>query len=498
MAAADQAFMEKVFAFKTNPLAFVLWAFPWGEPGTDLAEKELESWQRDVLIELGKFLEDFEFRKTNKFDLLPFLKAVASGHGIGKSALIAMLIIFFMSTRRNCRGIVTANTGDQLSTKTWPELQKWHARAINKHWFKWTAEKFKCLMAASEEEQENWRFDAVTWSEERTEAFAGLHNENGSILFFDEGSAISNKIFEVSEGVLVDPLVVWLVFGNPTRNTGRFRECFGKLRALWRPQHIDSRTCKMNAGKAMQYKQWIESYGDDSDFVRVRIKGQFPNEGDKQFISSKAVEDAQTRDIPHDAMAPLIMGVDPARANTDKFVVRFRRGRDGRSIPAFKFLGMKTQEQVHRVADLIGKFNPDAVCIDTGGGYGLIDGLRALGYRVHAVDFGVKLSAGQYANTRVKLWGDMRDWLEGAMIDADQELFDDLIGPEFGFSGRDGDQYLLESKESMKLRGLDSPDDADALACTFAVNVARRDLKTARYSRRAVQAKGLDYDPLAA
>lgn len=488
--------MDKVLAFKVDPLAFVRWAFPWGEPGTDLEHEELEIWQRDVLIELGDFLKDFEFRKLNGFPLLPFRKAVASGHGIGKSALMAMVILFFMSTRTSCRGVMTANTGDQLRTKTWPELQKWHSRAINKYWFKWTAETFKCLKAASEDEQTNWRFDAATWSDENTEAFAGLHNKNGSILLFDEASAISEKIFKVSEGVLTDPLVVWMVFGNPTRNTGRFRECFGKFRELWRPQHIDSRTCRMNANKTAQYTEWVNSYGEDSDFVRVRIKGQFPNEGEKQFISSKVVEDAQTREIPHDAMAPLIMGIDPARANTDKFVIRFRRGHDGRTIPPRKFRGLKTQEQIHRVADLIGKFNPDAVCIDTGGGYGLIDGLRALGYRVHAVDFGVKLASGQYANTRIRLWGDMRDWLEGAMIDADQELFDDLIGPEFGFSGRDGDQYLLESKESMKLRGLDSPDDADALACTFAVNVARRDLKASRYSRKAAMAKGIDYDPL--
>jgi hypothetical protein len=348
-----------------------------------------------------------------------------------------------------------------------------------------------------EEEQENWRFDAVTWSEERTEAFAGLHNENGTIVIFDEGSAISDKIYEVTEGVLVDPLVVWLVFGNPTRNTGRFRECFGKLRNLWRPMHIDSRTCRMNQSKMPQYKQWITTYGDDSDFVRVRIKGQFPSASDKQFIATHLVEEAREREVPIDNMAPLIMGVDPARFGNDKFVVRWRRGRDARSMPPTKWGKIDNMEAANRLADLIDKFDPDAVCIDSGNGAGIIDRLRQMGYKVWEVSFGVKLKEGPYANTRAKYWGEMRDWLATGMIDADQELFDDLIGPEFAYGGPEGDQWLLESKEAMKERGLASPDDADALACTFAVKVARRDKRASRGARQARQATGIDYDPLA-
>jgi hypothetical protein len=69
------------------------------------------------------------------------------------------------------------------------------------------------------------RADAIPWSEENTEAFAGLHNKGRR---FDEASAISDKIWEVSEGALTDEdtEIVWLAFGNPTRNPGRFRDCF--------------------------------------------------------------------------------------------------------------------------------------------------------------------------------------------------------------------------------------------------------------------------------
>ena len=53
--------------------------------------------------------------------------AVASGHGIGKSALVSWIILWALSTLPDTRGVVTANTEGQLRTKTWPELAKWHA-----------------------------------------------------------------------------------------------------------------------------------------------------------------------------------------------------------------------------------------------------------------------------------------------------------------------------------------------------------------------------------
>ena len=91
-----------------------------------------EAWQRDVLEQLGEGL--LASRRTR-----PMRLAVASGHGIGKSALVAWIILWAMSTLHDTRGIVTANTEGQLRTKTWPELAKWHRLAVNRDWFTYTA-----------------------------------------------------------------------------------------------------------------------------------------------------------------------------------------------------------------------------------------------------------------------------------------------------------------------------------------------------------------------
>ena len=126
---------EHIARFVYDPYGFVLFAFPWGEDGPLKGDDGPDEWQTKVLKDMGDAL-----RSGNLQGALQI--ALRSGHGIGKTALIAWVIIWFMSTRPHPQIPVTANTSDQLSHKTWRELSKWHRLAINAHWFKWTATKF--------------------------------------------------------------------------------------------------------------------------------------------------------------------------------------------------------------------------------------------------------------------------------------------------------------------------------------------------------------------
>ncbi|MCP4450735.1 MAG: terminase, partial [Planctomycetes bacterium] len=224
-------------------------------------------------------------------------EAIASGHGIGKSALVAWLILWAMSTKVDTKGVVTANTERQLKTKTWAELGKWHRLSICSHLFEFTA---TALFCSDKEFEKTWRVDQVVWSERNTEAFAGLHNKGNRILLvFDEASGIPDTIWEVSEGALTDEEteIIWVAFGNPTRNTGRFKTIFGRLRHRWKTRHIDSR--QVPGTNKKQIQEWVDDYGEDSDFVRVRVKGVFPRAGSNQFIAGDVVEGAQKRKLPH-------------------------------------------------------------------------------------------------------------------------------------------------------------------------------------------------------
>ena len=132
---ADLEAAAKMGEFYDDPLGFVMWAFPWGKPGTRLAKQNgPDTWQVDVLNAIG----DSVRAGFNVSDALPGLFAVCSGHGIGKTALISWIILWFIATREHPEIIVTAGKREQLSGKTWRELSKWHKLSIIEHWFLWT------------------------------------------------------------------------------------------------------------------------------------------------------------------------------------------------------------------------------------------------------------------------------------------------------------------------------------------------------------------------
>lgn len=480
---------------------FVMFIFPWGKENTPLWDKQgPRSWQRD---ELQRITEHIKMNRE-KMDLgLPptvYQSATASGRGPGKSALVAWLNIWMMTTRLGSTCINTANTEQQLKSRTWAELGKWHTLALNRHWFDRQAlslkpqEWFDAALKQQLQVDTGYYYSAAQlWSEENPDAFAGVHNHNGILVVFDEASGIPAPIWTVTEGFFTEPVLdrYWFVFSNPRRNTGAFFECFHKFRDHWNRRNLDSRT--VEGTDTAQLQKIVDKYGDDSDEARIEVKGEFPRQGDRQFISRELISLAADRELIQDGHAALIMGVDPARFGDDKTVIRFRQGRDARSWPVYKFKHKDNMAIANECAHLIQKYNPDAVCIDAGNGTGIIDRLREMKYRVHEVWFGSKSEEPEYYNKRTEIWAKLREWLKGGCIDRDAELLDDLSSPEYKFIGA-GDRIMLESKEEMKKRGFSSPDNGDALACTFAVNVASRDLRTSKgYVGRAHQAKDVDY-----
>jgi len=473
---AEQA--AALVELRRDPLGFVLWAFPWGQAGTPLAGRDgPEPWQRDVLQTIGRDLDDGK---------VPVRLAVASGHGVGKSALVAWLLLWSVASDPGTRGVVTANTETQLRTKTWAELAKWMALLLCRHWLELGA-----TSLAARQHEAGGRIDRVPWAAHNAEAFAGLHNQGGRVLLvFDEASAIADTIWETAEGALTDSNteILWLAFGNPTRNSGRFHGCFHRERRRWRCHRVDSRSVSLT--DKVQIARWVQDYGEDSDFVKVRVKGEFPRAGSMQFIGSDLVEAAMRRvpDIEAERLQPLVMGVDVARFGDDRSVLFLRRGRDARSWRVERFSKIDTMTLASKVAERAAFEGVRAVFVDEGGyGAGVVDRLRQLGVPfVFGVNFagkpeswGADGAKPRYANKRAEIWGNMREWLESGCLPDDAELSADLTGIEYGYDAKGA--ILLEKKEDMKKRGLASPDLGDALALTFAFPMtnAAWDLPTA-------------------
>lgn len=493
---------EFIASFFADPLGFVMAVFPWGDPelpdGTPnpLAEKDgPEQWQRQMLEDLGEHIKMNQIHADLGMDLKVWRSAIASGHGVGKSAMTAWIIYFLMSTRADTRGVVTASTEFQLTDKTWPELGKWHALALNRHWFSWQGLSFS-FAAYPDDKKKNYRTTAATVSETNTEAFAGLHNEGKSVfVLFDEASGVFPKIWEVAEGALTDGEAFFFAFGNPTKPDGEFADCFDKHAHMYYTRHVDSREVRFTNKNALN--DILRKYGEDSDEAKVRVKGMFPSQSFNGFISADAVDEAMKKEDSGDPGAALIMGIDVARMGNDKTVITYRQGRDARVAPQLVFSKLKITKQAEIIAQEINAKRPDAVVIEsTGPGAGLIDILRDKGYKIVEIHPGAAATAHEhYVNRRAEYWAEMRDWIydEGALPE-DNEMRAELIGIMYTLD-RHEQRIQLEAKEAMKKRGLNSPDKADSLALTFAVKVARRDRNNLHAAKRQRLAK-TEYDPM--
>jgi len=487
--------VEELAEYSDDPYGFVLFAFPWGEPGELEDQFGPEPWQQKILEQLGEGVIDV----SSAIQL-----ARTSGHGIGKSACVSWIILWAISTFEDTKGVVTANTENQLKTKTWAEVAKWYRLFIANHLFKMTA---TALFSADPAHERTWRIDMVPWSERNTEAFAGLHNKGKRILvIFDEASAIPDVIWETTEGALTDKntQIIWAVFGNPTRNKGRFRECFagGRFAHRWKGEAIDSRSVSIT-DKAL-FEKWALDYGDDSDFFRVRVKGAFPRVDAESFISLDSALEAVDREIYPQA-ASVVLGVDVARFGNDASCIYPRCGRDGRTRPPEIYYGLDTMQLATKVAAASLRYNASVVMIDSGGvGGGVVDRLRQLRINVIEVDFGSKPDGvnpddgSKYANKRAEIWGALRDWLRTGSIPniptgEKTTLVSELTAPSYGLNNKE--EILLESKKDMRRRGSVSPNCADALACTFAMPSATIDIRDPRMLEGMKPVVAEDYNP---
>ncbi len=470
----DKELASYLGKYAFDPLGWVRWAFPWGR-GELAGFSGPDVWQCEHLANVGRRLGSGEIVR----------EAIASGHGVGKSALVAWLILWAASTLKDTRGVVTANTEVQLKTKTWAELSKWFRLCwYGRRLFELTA---TAIFSRLPGHGRIWRIDQVAWSERNTESFAGLHNKGKRIIvIFDEASAIPDVIWEVSEGALTDEKteILWCVFGNPTRNTGRFKACFtGDKAKRWTTRQIDSRTCEFTNKDQLQ--QWIDDYGIDSDFVKVRVRGMFPSMSARQYISVADVDAAFGRHLREDqySWAPKILSVDPAWEGDDELVIGMRQGL------AFRILRtIPKNDNDMQVASMIAQIEDaekaDAVFIDAGYGTGIVSAGRTMKRNWQLVWFAGASSDPGYLNKRAEMWGAIKDWLkEGGAIPKDTGLYNDLIGPET--VGRVDGKIQIEAKADMKKRGLKSPNRGDCLAISFAYPVSLK----SRYPQRPAVAQ---------
>lgn len=469
----DIILAEEVSHYYDDPLGFILFAYPWGEPGPLEGESGPDDNQREFLTSLGEEV------KRRKFDgsepVMPIQMSETSGHGTGKSAMGAWIASWILSTRPHSIGTVTAGTFTQLEDRTWAALRWWMKLCITSHWFD-----IQARSIYHKNYRETWKAVAQTCKEENAQSFAGQHAKTSTSWYlFDEASEVPDKIWETAEGGLTDGEPMFFAWGQPVRNTGEFyRVCFGDKKDRWNHRRVDSRTSRFTNKTLIE--QWIGDYGIDSDFVKVRILGLPPSASELQYIDAGRIEAARRRTMHSLPDEPLIAGFDVSGGGRAWNVIRFRRGLDGNpaDMPPIRIPGEHDPERSQRVgicAELLKDRRAGrqiaAMFVDSAFGAPIVVRLKAMGFtNVHEINFGGASPDQHCLNMRAYMWSKGKEWLLLGGLPDDNNLCSQLGLP--GYHINNSGKLVIESKQSIQERGEASPDDADAFNLTFAMAVA--------------------------
>ena len=406
---------------------------------------------------------------------IKFLDAIASGerrisvragHGVGKSTVCSWALIWHMVTRYPQKSVVTAPTASQLFDALFSELKAW----INKlppalqELFEVFSDRIN--MKASPESS---FISARTSSADRPEALAGVHSEH-VLIVVDEASAIPESVFEAAAGSMSGHSATTILISNPTRNSGLFYQTHHTLASDWFRIHV---SCVDNPLVSSDFVAQIKAtYGEDSNAFRIRVLGDFAAADDDTLIPASLVDSARVRDVPTSPSDDLVYGLDVARFGTDRTALCKRRGNVVLEIRSWG--GLDLMQTVGQVVNEAKNDNPSEICVDTIGlGSGVADRLREMGYNVRDVNVSESSAMNPNANKlRDELWMSVKDWLETKTVKLpkDDTLRHELVAPRYTFTS--SGKIVVESKDSLRKRGMRSPDLADSLCLTFAGNAA--------------------------
>lgn len=451
---------------------------------SDFLDESIPIWRDDPVIFFCEVLqfEPDEWQAEAARDLAHNPKvSIKSGQGVGKTGLEAAIFLWFITCFPYPRIVATAPTKQQLHDVLWSEISKWMSRSpLLSMLLKWT--KTYVYMVGNEK-----RWFGVARTATKPENMQGFHEDN-MLFIVDEASGVADPIMEAILGTLSGENNKLLMCGNPTKTAGTFYDSHTRDRALYKCHTVSSmdstRTNKENI------QSLIKKYGWESNVVRVRIRGLFPNQEDDVFIGLQLIEQRCSKiyELPEGkGMAQVILGVDVARFGDDETIiyrnfqgkaklVKHRRGQDlmatvGDIVAEYKRI-------IKKFPDYHGKIyvNID----DTGLGGGVTDRLREVKKeqklrRLYIIPINAaekieidtksgKEAAEHYNNLTTHMWACLRDLLESGdlVIEDDEETVAQTSSRKYTMASNG--KLEIEPKKEMKKRGLDSPDRADALA----------------------------------
>lgn len=456
---------------------------PRGEPGAGrkVWEQFIEKYAGDPVLfarEVLKFAPtDWQRETLSAIQSGETRLSIRSGHGVGKSSLVAVVLTWKMCTVYPLKAIVTAPTHAQAFDAVFAETKSMFNRlpAAVQRLFNVKSDRIELKSAPAEQ-----FISCRVAARERPEALAGVHAKN-VVICVDEASGVPDELFIAGQGSMSTHGAITLLTGNPTRNTGFFADTHNRFSDEWWTRKVsclDQPTVDPEFVRSMRVQ-----YGDDSTEFRVRCLGEFPLQDADTLISREAVEAATRREV--EPFGAVVWGLDVARKGGDRSVLVKRHGNVVREIRVWKDLDLMALAGavVNEFESEPQMYLPAEIMVDAiGMGAGVCDRLVELG--LPAISVNVAESAalkGKYGRLRDELWASCRDWFHDrkCKIPPDEKLVNELSSVQYTYTS--SGKLQVESKDQMKRRANGaSPDLADALCLTFASTAATAAYGSAR------------------
>jgi hypothetical protein len=466
---------DRFARYRNDPVAFV----------TEVLGLDLYSRQREII----EAVRDHE------------RVACKAGNAVGKTVAAACLILAWLAGGPGSVVVSTSATEAQLRRVLWRETRR---RFRDARGF------FAGAMVTETEIRLRDDWYATGFSTDQPEAMQGVHASR-VLVVVDEASGVEEANFDAAEGLLAGGDARILLIGNPLRTSGSFYDAFHSRRDEWHCITVDAYSTPNFSGekvpralrKNLVSRRWVERLEKrnpgGSEFL-VKVLGEFPAQQDDAVVSRTDLEQAQTQNL--EPGLPPVLGLDVARFGGDESVLALRQGTRIRIIDSWQ--GKAITDTTGRVLDHVRRLQvelarPIRVVVDDSGlGGGVTDGLREQGVRVVAFNGAKKARrAADYPNRRSELWFTFAEALPILDLDPfDTELARELVAPTYSFDSSGA--RVVEQKSNTRKRLRRSPDRADAVLLTLAVDPPLAPGRARKPRRGMFVAKGqIDLGPTA-
>lgn len=458
-------------------------------------QREIERYKTDPVAFAQEVLKIqlTEYQERILRALITFKRVCVRGpHGIGKTTLSSIAILWFITVHEECKIPTTASVWRQLTDFLWPEIHKWALRPECEWWRVGITIRASKELLGTRLELDSNRFAFAIASNDDAK-IEGAHSD-ALMYVFDESKTIPPAIWDAAEGALTGPNCYALAVSTPGESVGRFYEIQMKKAGYedWHVIHV-THDDQVKAGRVEV--EWAESrkraWGEKSVLYQRKVMGNFWDDDAETVITLAMVEKAQNRwhDLKKqeqmlvaDGVAPenafqqvwgniTRIGCDPARFGQDKTGWAFKHG--GNHIyKVERTVKEDTMETAGRLKSHLDNSFAILGMIDVNGvGAGVFDRLREQECNVVAIMSSQKTTEKdktglrEFYQYRDWMWWNLRDLLEAddstVALPPDEEIQQDLVAARYQTLSS-GKIKISDKDEMRKIIGR-SPDVGDAI-----------------------------------